>query len=576
MTDKAKRGSEELKPDPKSDTKPDTKPDHEGVLFKKGQVRWNARYFVLRGKTLMYWESEHMAKVGNFRNDPRGQVSITCVECLGRVENHYFFDVHGSPKTLSLYAETEDDRDIWTGKINSRLIVEAEMEGLAANRITETTSHQTLRVVELSSIELCLVLNMELVVLEASGEAFEKGVRVGDRIVSINKTVCTGKARDEVTEILLRAPRPYTVTFHSEWVRKSEALSVAMVQAFTEEEKSSKLAHELKAMQQKLEDDRKAMHTDIDNRKAALRRDRDKLTADMLQFEREKKMMMESSKDDDLLNLNIGGERKITVSRSTLCLYPHSRLSWQYNGRHNDKLTVDSSGNIFIDLPPDLFVALVDQLRLQRLVGVGVGLPAPLIAPERRAAWLAMLKTFELADKVAGSDEVGMDSPPQELVLSLSCMQERWEDVTTAMYGFMFDVCAMTDVELVGLRVCGCMDSDAVVYVCEGSHTVNHNEPSKWQHIGGGRVHGKQSSTLTFSMPLRMAPSSVAALYIATNHIRGIAFVSPSPTSPADTANKHISVSRGHFLSSQNVFDYYTSSDSGYLFQGVIDYIVQS
>ena len=55
----------------------------------------------------------------------------------------------------------------------------------------------------------------------------------------------------------------------------------------------------------------------------------------------------QNAKASDLVNLNIGGERLMTVPRSTLTRVPDSMLAAMFSGRH--KLRTDDNGRAFID-----------------------------------------------------------------------------------------------------------------------------------------------------------------------------------------------------------------------------------
>ena len=70
---------------------------------------------------------------------------------------------------------------------------------------------------------------------------------------------------------------------------------------------------------------------------------------------------------DDILTLNVGGEGTISVLRRTLCLVEGSMLAAQFSGRWDGGIPHDAEGNIFIDLPYDLFKSLLDFLRIKSM-----------------------------------------------------------------------------------------------------------------------------------------------------------------------------------------------------------------
>ena len=54
-----------------------------------------------------------------------------------------------------------------------------------------------------------------------------------------------------------------------------------------------------------------------------------------------------ASTESDLVNLNIGGERFLTVPRSTLTAVPDSMLAAMFSGRH--KVRTDDNGRAYIN-----------------------------------------------------------------------------------------------------------------------------------------------------------------------------------------------------------------------------------
>ena len=75
----------------------------------------------------------------------------------------------------------------------------------------------------------------------------------------------------------------------------------------------------------------------------------------------------EAPSPTDILTLNVAGEGRIAVLRRTLCLVEHSMLATQFSGRWDGGLPRDKEGHVFVDLPHDLFKALVDFLRIKSM-----------------------------------------------------------------------------------------------------------------------------------------------------------------------------------------------------------------
>ena len=79
-------------------------------------------------------------------------------------------------------------------------------------------------------------------------------------------------------------------------------------------------------------------------------------------FEREAAFVADqTAQASDLLHLNIGGERFLTVPRSTLTSQPDSMLSAMFSGRH--KLRTDDNGRAYINRSGKYFVYILDYLR---------------------------------------------------------------------------------------------------------------------------------------------------------------------------------------------------------------------
>ena len=93
-------------------------------------------------------------------------------------------------------------------------------------------------------------------------------------------------------------------------------------------------------------------------------------------FEREAAFVTDqNAKATDMVNLNIGGERFVTVPRSTLTdSAPDSMIAAMFSGRH--KLRTDDNGRAYIDRSAKHFDYILDYLRN------GGSLPAPSTADQ--------------------------------------------------------------------------------------------------------------------------------------------------------------------------------------------------
>ena len=95
----------------------------------------------------------------------------------------------------------------------------------------------------------------------------------------------------------------------------------------------------------------------------------DAITADTAFSSREEEDG-EAANPTDILTLNVAGEGKIAVLRRTLCLVENSMLATQFSGRWDGGLPRDKDGHVFIDLPCELFKALVDFLRIKSMAAL--------------------------------------------------------------------------------------------------------------------------------------------------------------------------------------------------------------
>jgi len=76
-----------------------------------------------------------------------------------------------------------------------------------------------------------------------------------------------------------------------------------------------------------------------------------------------RKMEHHGSLVDDIIELNVGGE-KMTTLRSTLTAVPNSKLSLMFSKDDQKKtLPIDKQGAVFFDYNPIYFNYLLDQLR---------------------------------------------------------------------------------------------------------------------------------------------------------------------------------------------------------------------
>lgn len=72
---------------------------------------------------------------------------------------------------------------------------------------------------------------------------------------------------------------------------------------------------------------------------------------------------MEEPREDELISINVGGQL-FDVKRSTLLMAPEeSLLNAMFSGRWDKSLFRDGKGNVFLDMSPPVFAAILSNLR---------------------------------------------------------------------------------------------------------------------------------------------------------------------------------------------------------------------
>eukprot|EP00300_Choanocystis_sp_HF-7_P013029 c18129_g1_i1.p1 GENE.c18129_g1_i1~~c18129_g1_i1.p1 ORF type:complete len:347 (-),score=66.08 c18129_g1_i1:97-1137(-) len=293
-------------------------------------------------------------------------------------------------------------------------------------------------------------------------------------------------------------------------------------------------------------------------------------------------------------------------------LAPSSSASPKPKPTAHNTATNGLMGDVFVDMPPQLFLPLLDHLRLRRFLGPNVPVPPPNIPPGLERQWNSMLGGYNLLKEV----QRGAEGHCQ-----LVCMRRDWSEVINGMYGFMFDLrnksISGSTLRITELQVCGCSESKSSVYACAGSHHDLHNDASTWRMVSSGtKILQKQPSTLVLSPAPCIPPHATISIYVATDHICGVAFVAPSKdeaaathankpsagkskvgtpaqptagapaesvgnssnTSPAASArlvsaqDDNLQIFAGNYLTSGDHFSGYTVTAQGWHFQGVVEY----
>lgn len=130
------------------------------------------------------------------------------------------------------------------------------------------------------------------------------------------------------------------------------------------------------------------------------------LEAEREALSHEKQRMAAGKHMDDILTLNIGGEKTVSVQRKTLCLVEDSMLASSFSGRWDESLVRDADGAIFVDFRPELFMPLLDYLRARRIQDPETPVLMPTVQGSEEA-FQTMLKYYGL--------ETAGRSPPVQL-----------------------------------------------------------------------------------------------------------------------------------------------------------------
>ena len=138
--------------------------------------------------------------------------------------------------------------------------------------------------------------------------------------------------------------------------------------------------------------------------------ERAKMKAEVEAYEEEKRRMTAIAvKDDDIINLNVGGT-KMTTKRSTLCQVKGSLLASMFSGRWEDSLSRDKDDCIFFDWNPQHFILILEYLRGKTIATPKNPSPLPKIPDDQ-------MKSFQnLVDYLGLGSEI-KTGPPEKFDL---------------------------------------------------------------------------------------------------------------------------------------------------------------
>jgi len=97
-----------------------------------------------------------------------------------------------------------------------------------------------------------------------------------------------------------------------------------------------------------------------------------------------------------MVHFNVGGQAECTTLLSTLCLAENSMLSSWVSGRWEPLR--DEHGRLFVDVSPDLFLPLIECLRLMSIDNPQHPSVCPMVSADRMPAFRRLADYYGLAD----------------------------------------------------------------------------------------------------------------------------------------------------------------------------------
>ena len=109
--------------------------------------------------------------------------------------------------------------------------------------------------------------------------------------------------------------------------------------------------------------------------------------------------------DDDLIDLNVGGQR-LTTTRSTLCQVEGSLLASMFSGRWEDRLKRDKDGAVFFDFNPQYFILILDYLRARKIASADQPAPFPTVPKDQLKTFTSLVEYLGLSGEIVSSQQV--------------------------------------------------------------------------------------------------------------------------------------------------------------------------
>ena len=133
--------------------------------------------------------------------------------------------------------------------------------------------------------------------------------------------------------------------------------------------------------------------------------------------------------DDDIVEINVGGQLFLQVLRSTLCLPSDTMFSFMFSGRWEGSLIRDDQGRIFFDHDPELVEVIVNFLRMRKIEQGSTTLKkskskpvmrSPRIPEGKKEDFMSLLDHFELTEFFYPSPLPDVKASPPSVVKSSS------------------------------------------------------------------------------------------------------------------------------------------------------------
>jgi len=137
---------------------------------------------------------------------------------------------------------------------------------------------------------------------------------------------------------------------------------------------------------------------DLEASRERLRSDAANLDKERAVLNRERGLLgVSAGEQNDMVSLNLGGEVRMAVLRSTLTQCDDSMLAAAFSGRW--ELPRDEDGHVFVNFAPSLFMPLVQHLRMRQIEDPEDPTPPPTLeTPELEASFRRMLKYYGLEE----------------------------------------------------------------------------------------------------------------------------------------------------------------------------------